>query len=311
MSDARKLRILFLGTPEFAAATLQKLINEQAQVVAVVTAPDKPAGRGLELQQSAVKQLATTHDLTVFQPEKLKDPDFLAQLAALDIDLGIVVAFRMLPLAVWQLPKMGTFNLHASLLPQYRGAAPINWAIINGETTTGITTFFLKHEIDTGDLLMQETVEIGPDENVGALYERLMQKGADLVWKTVEGIAKNDLHPFPQPEEPVKSAPKIFRENCQINFGQPAAVVHNFIRGLSPVPGAFTTLNHKMIKIFSGSVSEMPSVGVEPGTFKQILHNQVAVATSDLWYIVENLQPQGKRKMTGREFLAGHPIEKL
>jgi len=236
MLDPKKIRLLFLGTPEFAATILQKLLAENAKVVAVITAPDKPSGRGLQIHQSAVKQVAEQHGLPVLQPEKLKNAEFLETLKSFEIDLGIVVAFRMLPEVVWQMPKMGTFDLHASLLPQYRGAAPINWAILNGETETGITTFFLQHEIDTGNLLLQEKIEIGPNENVGSLYDRLMKKGADLVWKTVEGIADKSLSDFPQTGDCLKHAPKIFKEDCLLDFSLSAQQIHNKVRGLSPIP---------------------------------------------------------------------------
>jgi methionyl-tRNA formyltransferase len=311
MTDPRQLRILFLGTPEFAAASLKKLMLEGANVVAVVTAPDKPAGRGLGIQKSAVKEIAETFSLPVLQPIKLKDPDFLTQLQAYDFDLGIVVAFRMLPELVWQMPRLGTINLHGSLLPKYRGAAPIYWAIINGETETGITTFFLKHEIDTGDLLLQERIPILPEDNVGSLYQKMMEQGANLVWKTVEGICQKTLVPFPQSEELSVAAPKIFKETCQLNFGKTAVQIHNQIRGLSPIPGAFTHLEGKVLKIFKGKVSERPVNNFTPGTFRQIEAGILAVSCSDNWYELEEIQPEGKRKMLAKEFLAGHKIEKL
>lgn len=311
MTDPRKLRILFLGTPEFAAASLKKLIDEGANVAAVVTAPDKPSGRGLEVHKSAVKQLAEASSIPVLQPVKLKDPHFVARLQSLQIDLGIVVAFRMLPEVVWQMPRMGTFNLHGSLLPKYRGAAPINWAIINGETETGITTFFLKHEIDTGDLLLQERIPILPEDNVGRLYQKMMIQGADLVWKTVVGICENNLNPFPQNEELSVPAPKIFKDTCQLDFGQSAMQVHNKIRGLSPIPGAFTLLNQKVLKVYKGQVSELPRFENPIGIFRQIKAGTLAVSCSDFWYELEEIQPEGKRKMLASEFLAGHKIEKL
>ena len=310
MLDPRKIKILFLGTPEFAAETLQKLVDENANIVGVVTAPDKQSGRGLHFHQSAVKQVAEKHGLKIFQPEKLKNPDFLAELNSLEIDLGIVVAFRMLPELVWQMPKMGTFNLHASLLPHYRGAAPINRAIMNGETETGITTFFLQHEIDTGNLLLQEKVLIEADENVGRLYERLMNQGAELVWKTVEGIALNSIVELPQKEDILKHAPKIFREDCQIDFSKPARSIHNQVRGLSPVPSAFTNWNGKNLKIFQTKLTEEKNE-VPPGTFSQIQPGVMAVATGDNWLQLLEIQPEGKRKMTAKEFLAGHKMEKI
>ena len=310
MVKTDKLRILFLGTPEFAATVLKKLIFENANVVAVVTAPDKPSGRGLHLHQSAVKEVALAHNLKVLQPEKLRNEEFLEELKSLDIDLGIVVAFRMLPEVLWRMPKLGTFNLHASLLPQYRGAAPINWAIINGESETGITTFFLQHEIDTGNLLLQQKVPIQPEENVGMLYEKLMNLGADLVWKTVQGIRDNSIQDFPQPGNCENYAPKIFKETCLLDFSKPAAQVHNRVRGLSPIPSAFTIWNGKNLKIISSDKTELPCSD-PPGTFKQISSGVLAVSTQDNWLILNEIQPEGKRKMTGKEFLAGHKIEKL
>ncbi len=310
MVESDKLRILFLGTPEFAATVLKKLIFENANIVAVVTAPDKPSGRGLHLHQSAVKEVALAHNLKVLQPEKLRNEEFLEELKSLEIDLGIVVAFRMLPETVWRMPKLGTFNLHASLLPQYRGAAPINWAIINGESETGITTFFLQHEIDTGNLLLQQKVPIQPEENVGMLYDKLMNLGSDLVWKTVQGIADNSIQDFPQPGNCENYAPKIFKETCLLDFSKPAAQVHNRVRGLSPIPSAFTIWNGKNLKIISSDKTELPCSD-PPGTFKQISSGVLAVSTQDYWLILNEIQPEGKRKMTGKEFLAGHKIEKL
>ena len=310
MLDPKKIRLLFLGTPEFAATILQKLLAENAKVVAVITAPDKPSGRGLQIHQSAVKQVAEQHGLPVLQPEKLKNAEFLETLKSFEIDLGIVVAFRMLPEVVWQMPKMGTFNLHASLLPQYRGAAPINWAILNGETETGITTFFLQHEIDTGNLLLQEKIEIGPNENVGSLYDRLMKKGADLVWKTVEGIADKSLSDFPQTGDCLKHAPKIFKEDCLLDFSLSAQQIHNKVRGLSPIPAAYTSWNGNNIKILATELITEKSTP-EPGIFSQISPGVMAVSTGDNWLILNEIQPEGKRKMTAKEFLAGHKIEKL
>lgn len=309
--DPKKLRILFLGTPDFAAASLENLVIQGANIVAVVTAPDKPAGRGLQIQKSAVKLVAEKYNLTLFQPPRLKDPEFHDAIAALNLDLGIVVAFRMLPEAVWQMPRMGTFNLHASLLPKYRGAAPIHWAIMGGEKESGITTFFLKHEIDTGDLLLQEKITIEPEDNVGSLYLKMMKQGADLVWKTVQGIAHQNLKPFPQDESLACPAPKIFKETCRIDFSLSVEKVHNQVRGLSPTPGAYTIANGKQIKILKGKPTHKVATSFAPGTLKQIENGQIGFATGDFWYSVEELQPEGKRKMTSKEFLAGHPQEKL
>lgn len=309
--DAKKLRILFLGTPDFAAASLENLVIEGANVVAVVTAPDKPAGRGLQIQKSAVKLVAEKYNLHLFQPPRLKDPELHQALKDLNLDLGIVVAFRMLPEAVWQMPRLGTFNLHASLLPKYRGAAPIHWAIMQGEKETGITTFFLKHEIDTGDLLMQEKISIDPQDNVGSLYQKMMIQGADLVWKTVQGIANQNLTPFPQDESLACPAPKIFKETCRLDFSQSVIKVHNQVRGLSPSPGAFLVISGKQIKIFKGIPTHKDASTFPPGSFNQIENGQIGIATADFWYLVEELQPEGKRKMTAKEFLAGHTLEKI
>lgn len=309
--DAKKLRILFLGTPDFAAASLENLVIQGANVVAVVTAPDKPAGRGLQIQKSAVKVVAEKYNLPLFQPPRLKDPEFHNALKDLNLDLGIVVAFRMLPEAIWRMPHIGTFNLHASLLPKYRGAAPIHWAIMKGEKETGITTFFLKHEIDTGDLLMQEKILIDPEDNVGSLYQKMMTQGADLVWKTVQGIADQNLTPFPQDETLACPAPKIFKETCRLDFSQSVIKVHNQVRGLSPNPGAFLVMNGKQIKIFKGIPTQKDASSFPPGTIKQIDHGHIGIATADFWYLVEELQPEGKRKMTAKEFLAGHTMEKI
>lgn len=311
MPNVEDLRILFLGTPEFAATTLQKLVENGANVVAVVTMPDKPSGRGLQLHSSAVKQVAEANGLKILQPEKLKNEAFLEELKSLDIDLGIVVAFRMLPEVVWRMPKLGTFNLHGSLLPQYRGAAPINWAIINGETKTGVSTFFLQHEIDTGDLLLQEEEPIYLEDNAGTLYERLMHRGANLVWKTLQGIADESLIPIPQKDEVAKTAPKIHRETCQLDFSRTALELHNQVRGLSPFPGAFTVLGGKILKIARTEVGEEHTNSIASGEFRQLPTGELAFSTSDKWLLIKELQPEGKRKMTAKEFLAGHPIPRL
>lgn len=311
MPDAKDLRILFLGTPEFAATTLQKLIENGANVVAVVTMPDKPSGRGLQMHSSAVKQVAEAAGLKILQPEKLKNEEFLEGLRSLNIDLGIVVAFRMLPEAVWRMPKLGTFNLHGSLLPKYRGAAPINWALINGETKTGVTTFFLQHEIDTGDLLLQEEEQIHAEDNAGTVYERLMHRGANLVWKTLQGIASESITPIPQKEEEVKTAPKIFRETCQLDFSKTARDLHNQVRGLSPFPGAFTVLDGKILKIGRTEVGENRPDSIPIGEMRHLANGELAFSTSDKWLLIKELQPEGKRRMTAKEFLAGHSVARL
>lgn len=299
-----------MGTPDFAAASLEKLIEKKANVVAVLTAPDKPAGRGLQLQKSAVKIVAEKAGLKILQPEKLKNPEFLETLRELEIDLGIVVAFRMLPEVVWQMPRLGTFNLHGSLLPKYRGAAPIHWAIMNGETETGITTFFLKHEIDTGKILFQEKLAIGPDENVGSLYTKMMNQGADLVWKTVESIAEIRYYETDQDEASVIHAPKIFRETCRLDFAKNAQEVHNKVRGLSPVPAAWCDFEEKNLKIFETRLSNMSSMDFGSGQFR-VIDGGLFVSTQNEWLEILVLQPEGKRRMLAKEFLAGHKIEKL
>lgn len=298
-----------MGTPEFAVASLQKLVENDVDVVAVITAPDKPKGRGKKLGTSPVKDYAVEKGLTILQPTNLKDPDFQEELAALKADLQVVVAFRMLPEAVWNMPSLGTFNLHASLLPQYRGAAPINWAIINGESETGVTTFFLKHEIDTGAIIFQHKEPIREDDNVGTLYERLMNIGADLVLKTVEAVTNDDYPQMPQEEgSDLKPAPKIFKEDCKIDWDQTTTSVHNFIRGLSPYPGAWTTLNGKILKVYKTQVSSNGFEGT-PGDMRSNGKNNLEVKTSDGAIEVLELQLEGKKRMTIQEFLLGNKID--
>jgi len=303
-----KLRIIFMGTPEFAVSSLQKLVENDCNVVAVITAPDKPAGRGLQLSPSPVKQYAVSHGIPVLQPEKLKNPDFLEELRSYQADLQVVVAFRMLPEVVWNMPSKGTFNLHASLLPQYRGAAPINWAIMNGETQTGVTTFFLEHEIDTGKIIYQETEPIRYEDNVGTLYERLMHIGADLVVKTVRAVEAGQYPQTPQPhDEVLKMAPKIFKETCEINWNQPTESVRNFIRGLSPYPAAWTVLNGKSCKIYKGTVATQFPADTESLVATDNKH-YLLFKTSDGWFSVEELQLEGKKRMGIEEFLRGTKI---
>lgn len=301
------LRIIFLGTPDFAVASLKALIDAGANVVAVVTAPDKPAGRGMQLQQSAVKQYALSCNLPVLQPEKLKNPEFLAELASYKVDLQVVVAFRMLPVAVWDMPPMGTINVHGSLLPQYRGAAPINWAIINGEAETGVTTFKLKHEIDTGDILLQKKVDIMPEDNVGSLYEKLMQAGAELLVTTVKALAAGQLEEIPQadiPVEKLKAAPKIFKEHTRIDWTKSVQDVHNLIRGLSPYPAAFTILQDKTFKIYS-SHTEPATPGLSPGTYDTDGKTYLRFAAADGWVYADEVQQEGKKRMDIASFLRG------
>jgi methionyl-tRNA formyltransferase len=308
MPDSQHPRILFLGTPEFAAGILQKLLDEKANVVAVVTAPDKPAGRGLQLQSSAVKQLADQYNLRIFQPEKLKDPEFLNEVRTLKPDIGVVVAFRMLPEVLWSLPPMGTVNLHASLLPAYRGAAPINRAIMAGEKKSGISTFLLKQEIDTGDLLLQEEMEIGENETAGSLYHRMMQHGAEMMWKTIQGLVEGNLTPFPQDESRISAAPKIFRDDCKINPNAKAADIHNLIRGLNPYPGAFLEWQGKTLKIFATGFSGQSRSSLDTGKLISENGHLFLVCQDELLEILE-IQPEGKRRMNAREFLAGNKTD--
>ncbi|MBU3714046.1 MAG: methionyl-tRNA formyltransferase [Ferruginibacter sp.] len=293
-----------MGTPEFAVASLRKLYDAGCNVVAVVTAPDKPAGRGMQLQQSAVKQYATEKGLTVLQPEKLKDPVFVDTLKSLHADLQIVVAFRMLPEVVWDMPPMGTLNLHGSLLPQYRGAAPINWAIINGEKNTGVTTFKLKHEIDTGDILLSEIIPIGDDENAGSLHDRMKEIGAEVLLKTLIGLSEGSIQEKPQEERMVSHAPKIFSATCEINWNHPSHEIYNLIRGLSPYPAAYTKLNEKKLKVFSGKI-EISNHRIEPGTIETDHKTFLRFSTSDGYIYITELQQEGKKKLFIDDFLRG------
>lgn len=307
MSSIQELSIIFLGTPDFAVASLQALIGAGANVVAVVTAPDKPAGRGKKLNESAVKQYALTQDIPVLQPEKLKNPKFLEELASYKADLQVVVAFRMLPVAVWDMPPMGTINVHGSLLPQYRGAAPINRAIMNGETETGVTTFKLKHEIDTGDILLQEKVAILPEDNVGTLYEKLMKAGAQLLVDTVKGLAANELEEIPQAniaEENLRAAPKIFKEDTLIDWTRTTAAIHNHIRGLSPYPVAYTMLADKFFKIYR-SHTEHVTHDVVPGNYETDGKTYMRFAAADGWVYADEVQYEGKKRMPVADFLRG------
>lgn len=302
------MRIVFMGTPQFAVASLDALITAGCDIVGVVTAPDKPAGRGQKINESAVKQYAVANGLKVLQPEKLKSPDFLEQLKALEADLQVVVAFRMLPEAVWDMPPKGTINLHASLLPQYRGAAPINWAIINGESESGVTTFFLKHEIDTGDILFTEKVTLSGRETAGELHDWLMNKGAGLLVKTVKGVesGRYSEHPQSQLAEGVelKHAPKIHKEDCLIDWNQPAQSVFNKIRGLSPLPTAYTMFNDKILKIFYAEC-ELAEPGIQPGGFLCDNKNHLKFAAKDGFISVTDIQLEGKKRMGIQEFLRG------
>lgn len=306
--DRRTCNIVYMGTPDFAVPGLKALVEGGYRVVAVVTAPDKPQGRGLKLQPSPVKEYAVQAGIPVLQPEKLKDPAFLTELQELRADLQIVVAFRMLPEVVWSMPPLGTFNLHASLLPQYRGAAPIHWAVMQGETVTGLTTFFLQHEIDTGDILLQETEPIHTHDTTGSLYERLMHKGAHLILRTVEGILDQSLTPTPQ--QPVagtlKHAPKIFKDDAQLDFGLPARQVYNKVRGLNPSPVAFTYLEGKLLKIHRCTVLEE---SIPVACIRTDNHSFVKVGCGEGSIALEEVQWEGRKRMLIAESLRGNPIK--
>lgn len=303
-------RIVFMGTPEFAVASLDALLQAGFNVVAVITAPDKPAGRGMKLTESAVKQYAVAHNLPVLQPEKLKAPEFIAALQALQADLQVVVAFRMLPEIVWNMPPMGTINVHGSLLPQYRGAAPINWAVINGEKTTGVTTFKLQHAIDTGNILLQASMPINDNETAGEVHDRMKNLGAELLVKTVTGLVDGSIHEQPQPtdEGQLKHAPKIFTETCQINWNHSAESIHNQIRGLSPFPGAFTQLHGKMLKVFESSFST-EAHHQTPGSIDSDGKTYIRYAAIDGWVNILTLQLEGKKRMAVADFLRGYRMD--
>jgi len=301
------LKVVFFGTPDFAVASLDALVQNGFSVLAVVTAPDKPAGRGMQLQASAVKQYALQHQLQILQPEKLKDPQFIATLQELAADVHIVVAFRMLPELVWNMPPQGTINVHGSLLPQYRGAAPINWAIMNGETETGVTTFRLKHQIDTGNILLQSKTPIFKEDNFSTVYQRLMLMGAELLVNTLRQIEAGTLLEVPQDhieESTIKHAPKLFKENLQIDFNKPAAELVNFIRGLAPFPTAYTFLEQKQLKVFLAHVvNEAPQVAV--GTMQTDAKSYIRFACPDAWLYIDELQLEGKKRMETIAFLRG------
>ncbi len=308
---SRSLRIIYMGTPEFAVPALELLVQNNWNVVGVITAPDKPKGRGQKLIPSPVKEAALKHGLHILQPTNLKSPEFQDELLALKADLQIVVAFRMLPEAVWDMPPIGTFNLHASLLPNYRGAAPINWAIINGEKETGVTTFFLKHEIDTGSIIYQEKVAILPEDDLGSLYEKLMELGAKLVLKTVEAIAADEVVALPQDEsKAMNHAPKIFKETGEINWTNSANSIHNLIRGLSPYPAAWTSLDNKNCKIFKTSVSEKNLSKIESGNYSSDGKTFLKFQTGDGSLEILELQLEGKKRMKIGDFLRGYKLEK-
>lgn len=309
--NAKDLRIVFMGTPEFAVPSLKALVEGGYNVVAVVTTPDKPAGRGRQLHESDVKIAARELGLPILQPEKLRDEEFVAAMEALKPDLGIVIAFRMLPEVIWAMPRLGTFNLHASLLPEYRGAAPINWAIINGEKETGVTTFLLNHEIDKGAIIGQLREEIMPEDTIGTLYDRLMNKGVGLVLETVEKLAAGDIKPIEQQhidESTLKPAPKIFKEDCLVDWSMSGRRIVDFVRGLSPYPAAWSRLvrdgDELTVKIFRTSFQEAAH-GEPIGTIRTDWREELEVACSDGWIRIHELQVAGKRRMTTHDLLLG------
>ena len=310
--EKNDLKIVFFGTPEFAVESLNALISNNYNIVGVVTMPDKIAGRGHKLYQSDVKRYAVDHNLNILQPEKLKSEDFLNNLRSLNADLFIVIAFRMLPREVWQMPRLGTFNLHASLLPKYRGAAPINRAVMNGDTETGVTTFFLKHEIDTGDMIMQRKIEILPQDNVGDVHDKLMHLGAEMVVETVDTIINGTLTTTPQPEGEFTPAPKIFKDDCRIDWSKTSNEIHNHIRGLCPYPAAWTIMVEESgrlleCKIFVTKLTD-ESVGTSPVGKIISMDKRLLVATSDKWLEIAEIQPAGKKRMAAEAFLLGyHP----
>ena len=316
MMNKKDLRIVFMGTPEFAEFTLRRLVEDGYNIIGVVTMPDKPMGRhGSVLQSSPVKKYAVEQGIPVLQPEKLKDPAFIDQLSALKADLQIVVAFRMLPEIVWNMPRLGTFNLHGSLLPQYRGAAPINWAIINGDKETGVTTFFLKHEIDTGDIIYKESIPILPTDNAGTVHDKLMELGADLTVRTLDDIIADRVRPIPQDTIPVselRPAPKIFKETCRIDWNQPTARINDFIRGLSPYPAAWTVLRsadgtEQDFKIYAATpVTDAPIQ--KPGTITCDGRKNLTVSTADGALRLQEVQMAGKKRMDICSFLCGNDL---
>lgn len=308
VARGKSLRIVYMGTPEFAVPSLEKLVEAGWNVVAVITAPDKPQGRGQKLVGSPVKEAAEKLGLHILQPTNLKNPEFQLELKDLNADLQIVVAFRMLPEAVWNMPPLGTFNLHASLLPNYRGAAPINWAIINGEKETGVTTFFLKHEIDTGSIIFQEKITINAEDDLGTVYEKLMI-GADLVVKTVEAISKDEVNPSVQDEsKALHHAPKIFKETCKIDWSQSAENIHNLVRGLSPYPAAWTEFQDKTCKIFKTTFEEENLPGKQPGEWETDGKTHLKFQSGNGSLNVLELQLEGKKRMKIDELLRGLKI---
>ena len=314
--EKKDLKIVFLGTPDFAVESLRRLVEGGYNIVGVITMPDKIAGRGHKMFQSPVKEYAVEHGLKLLQPANLKDPAFVEELRSLNADLQIVIAFRMLPEVVWNMPPMGTFNLHASLLPKYRGAAPINWAVMNGDTVTGVTTFFLKHEIDTGDIIQQRSIPIGKTDNVGVIHDRLMMLGADMVIETVDAILAGEVKPVPQDElcnQGIEAtpAPKIFKDTCRVDWNAPAEKVYNHIRGLSPYPAAWTEIE-KDGEVYSFKIFETAEpnkdIHLAPG---EIMHDKhrLMVGCADGALEIISMQLSGKKRMTPDEFMRGFKID--
>lgn len=311
------MRIIFMGTPDFAVESLKVLVEAGSEIVAVITAPDKPSGRGKKIQQSPVKTYALSQNIPVLQPPRLKNPEFLATLKSYKADIQIVVAFRMLPELVWAMPKFGTFNLHGSLLPQYRGAAPINWAVINGETETGVTTFFIEKEIDTGKIIFKEKLTIGQEDNAGSVHDKLMAIGANLVLKTVKAIEANDYPQADQEEfETLKPAPKIFKEDCQIDWTKSTKDIFNFIRGLSPYPGAWTSFKNTKngevgnLKIFNSKPLETEA-NSKPGEIDTDNKAYLHIGTGDGQLAILNLQIPGKKRLNIEDLLRGYDANQI
>src|SRR5690554_5776165 len=312
MKSKEELGIVFMGTPDFAVTILEKLISEKYNIKAVVTIPDKPAGRGQKLHESAVKKCALSHQLPILQPESLRDEDVITALEESEADLFIVVAFRMLPKLVWEIPAMGTFNLHGSLLPEYRGAAPINWAVINGEKETGVTTFFIDEEIDTGHIIMADRMSIGENETAGEVHDRMMVLGAETVAKTVELIRKGEATPQPQQGKDLKAAPKIHKQDCLLNFDQPIESLHNFIRGMSPYPTAWLKLKHKekqeekTLKVFLSNIinhSKYEEIKLLEDNRQLILQTQFGQLS------LLEIQLEGKKRLDVKSFLSGFNVD--
>ncbi len=310
--ENKSLRIVFMGTPDFAVESLKALVENKYNVVGVITAPDRPAGRGQKLKQPPVKEYALQVGLPVLQPEKLKNEDFLAELSALKADLQVIVAFRMLPEVVWNMPPKGSLNLHGSLLPQYRGAAPINWAVINGDKKTGVTTFFLQHEIDTGNIIMQEEMPIEENDTAGTVHDKMMVLGAEVVLKTMEAIHKNEVKAIPQnefsDETVLLPAPKIFKDDCKISWQDSSETIRNKIRGLSPYPTAWTEfemVNGKKIstKIFNSEIND--SIRLAPGAIESDNKTYIAIGTADKAILIKDLQLAGKKRMLTEDLLRG------